>query len=76
MTREEVFANFGKPFKVTYLHGGILGSFDTIRAITTDDWIIGDFIVAHCEDCRLKGEQPQHLIKKKSNDRDNETDKA
>lgn len=58
MTIQEANSNIGQPFKVIGLSGT---RFDTIIRVDLDGTIHGDFIEAHCEDCRLKEEQPDHL---------------
>lgn len=61
MTIQEAKQNIGNPFKVAALIGS---RFDTIRKVTDDGMIVGDFTEAHCEDCRLKGEQPKQFKNK------------
>jgi hypothetical protein len=63
MTTLEASQNIGKPFKVAEFNSGLLGSFDTIISVDGDGNIYGDFIIAHCQDCRLKQEQPKQLNK-------------
>jgi hypothetical protein len=63
MTQEQAKAAIGQPFKVTALRGGLLGEFDTIREVTEDGTIIGDYTEAAAEDCRLKQAQPDALRK-------------
>lgn len=60
MTIEEAKLNIGQQFKVTTLIGM---RFDTIRSVSDDGTITGDFMEAYCEDCRLKQPQPEHLKK-------------
>lgn len=54
-------AAIGQPFKVIALRGGILGDFDTIRSVSADGYITGDYTEAHCEDCRIKEPEAAHL---------------
>lgn len=61
MTREDALASIGKPFKWT-----LCVKWDTIKEITDDDYIIGEFLTAPLVDCRLKQEQPEHLKKHKN----------
>lgn len=58
MTIDQAKAAIGQPFKVTALIGS---PFDTIREVTEDGTIIGDFTEAFAEDCRLKQAQPEAL---------------
>ena len=63
MTTEEALNKGGKEFKLL-----IAGArFDIIREVKPDGTIIGDFTEAHCNDCRLKLDQPEHL-KKQTNE--------
>lgn len=57
MTKKEAADNIGQPFKVI----GFPTKFDTIRKVDQDGTIHGDFIEAHCNDCRFKEKQPDHL---------------
>lgn len=66
MTIQQANNNIGMPFKVTAFTSGILSHFDTIIRVDIDGTIHGHFIEAHCEDCRLKLDQPDHL--KRHND--------
>jgi len=63
MTKQEAINAVGKEFKVTALHGGILGSFDIIVSVSDTGIIFGNYTEALCTDCRLKQEQPQQLKK-------------
>lgn len=63
MTLEEVKANIGKPFKWLGATSGAAAQFDTIRGVSKDGTVYGDWLAAHHDDCRLKGEQPEHLKK-------------
>jgi len=49
-------ANIGQPFKY-----GSVYKWDTVRQVTDDGYIHGDFIEAPVEDCRLKMAQPEAL---------------
>jgi hypothetical protein len=60
MTPEEAKSSMGKEFKIMDMAGL---KFDTIRFVDNDGTIHGDFIEAHCSDCRLKMEQPTQLKK-------------
>jgi hypothetical protein len=60
MLRDEAQSNIGKPFKYTLCH-----QWDTIRNVTLDGIIIGDFIECPCEDARLKQPIPEQLKKHK-----------
>lgn len=53
----------GEPFKVTFVHGGLLGRFDTVRSVSPAGVVKGDWTEADVEDCRFKGPQPEHLRK-------------
>lgn len=66
MTIQQAKDSIGLPFKVTAFTSGALAQFDTIIRVDSDGTIHGDFIEAHCDDCRLKQDQPDHL--KKHND--------
>ena len=48
--------NIGQPVKY-----GTVNKWDVIRSVTTDGFIIGDFLEAPVEDCRLKMAQPEAL---------------
>lgn len=67
MTIEEAKENIGQPFKLNWIKA-IGGEFDTIRGVRADGWVIGDFLEAPAEDCRLKMDQPVQLKKKQSED--------
>jgi hypothetical protein len=60
MHMQEAIQGIGKPFKV--LLPGVKA--DIIRNVDMDGTVHGDFLEAHCWDCRLIGEQPEHLKKK------------
>jgi hypothetical protein len=64
MTPEEAKSSMGKEFKIMDMAGL---KFDTIRFVDNDGTIHGDFIEAHCSDCRLKMDQPTQLKNSKSN---------
>lgn len=56
MTHDEALNNIGQPFRwLSYRR------FDIIRKVKSDGTIVGDFIEAHCLQCRLKGDQPEQL---------------
>lgn len=61
MTIQEANSNIGKPFKLIGFTGGIMSQFDTIIRVDADGIIHGNYIEAHCDDCRLKQEQPEQL---------------
>jgi len=63
MTILEAQQNIGQPFKVIGLPFHFKGgtTFDTIRDVTEGGEIIGDFVDALVEDCRLKHEVPKQL---------------
>lgn len=63
MTVNEAQASIGQPFKISWLTGGKLGSFDKIKFVDNQGNIHGDFIEAPAEDCRLKEPQPEQLKK-------------
>lgn len=64
MNLQEAQAAIGQPFKWKFATGdGLAAKFDIIRSVDPDGTIHGDFIEAHCEDCRFKQEQPEHLKK-------------
>lgn len=63
MTIDQAKNNIGSNFKVTAFGSGLLGEFDIIRTVDENGFIEGDFIIAHCEDCRLKQEVPAQFIK-------------
>lgn len=67
MTQQEATANIGQPFKIIGFTG-MIGRFDTIRRVDPDGTIHGDFLEAHCDDCRFKEEQPAHLKKTQDDD--------
>jgi hypothetical protein len=56
MTTEIAQANIGQPFKY-----GSVYKWDTIQSVTASGYIIGDFLEAPAEDCRLKLPQPEAL---------------
>lgn len=67
MKIEEAKANIGQPFKLNWIKV-LSGKFDIIREVDIDGWIIGDFLEAPAQDCRLKAEQPEQLKKKQPED--------
>lgn len=67
MKKEEAEANIGKPFKWS-----LCAHWDTIRRVTIDGYIVGDFLMPPVEDCRLKQEQPPQL---KKHNYENKTDR-
>lgn len=60
MTAEQATSNVGQPFKWT-----LCVKWDVIKDVTGDGFIIGEFLTAPVEDCRLKQEQPSWLKKSK-----------
>jgi hypothetical protein len=66
MTPKEATENIGRQFRIIGF-GGLCGKFDTILAVDENGWIIGNFIEAPAEDCRLKQTQPEQLKKKNKN---------
>lgn len=64
MTIQEANSNIGQPFKLIGFTGGIMSRFDQIMRVDDDGTIHGDFLEAHCGDCRLKEAQPAHLRKR------------
>lgn len=58
MTTEIALANIGQPVKY-----GSVYKWDTIRSVSADGMITGDFLEAPVEDCRLKQAQPEALKK-------------
>ena len=61
MTIQEANNNIGKPFKMIGFTGGLMSEFDTIIRVDADGTIHGNYIEAHCDDCRLKQAQPEQL---------------
>lgn len=61
MTTEEAKAAIGQPFKWT-----LCIKWDVIKEVTDDGFIIGEFLTAPAEDCRLKQPQPEQLKKSKN----------
>ena len=60
MTIGEANNNIGQPFKLTLFTGAKM---DIIKRVKEDGTIIGEFIAAHCEDCRLKEAVPENFKK-------------
>jgi len=60
MTTTEAQNNIGQPFKLT---GAGMPGFDIIQSLREDGYIIGNFLDAPAEDCRLKQSQPEQLRK-------------
>lgn len=60
MTISEANNNIGQPFKLTLFAGAKM---DVIKEVQRDGTIIGEFIEAHCEDCRLKEAVPENFKK-------------
>lgn len=65
MTPEQARENIGQQFRLSGYGDGLLSRFDTIRLVTEDGKVYGDFIEAHAHDCQLKQEQPEQLKKSK-----------
>lgn len=58
MTTEEAKAAIGQPFKWT-----LCVKWDVIKEVTDDGFIIGEFLEAPVESCRLREEQKPWLKK-------------
>jgi hypothetical protein len=65
MTIQEAQQNIGQPFRVEdiKIHFKNGTYFETIREVTPAGEIIGDYVDAMAEDCRLKQEVPAQLRK-------------
>ena len=63
MTQQTATDNIGQPFKLI----GFTGMpWDIIKTVSVDGVIEGVFIIsARCEDCRLKGPEPEALKRKR-----------
>ncbi len=64
MTIEEARSSIGKPFKWS-----LSANWDVIKEATDDGYIIGEFLEAPVDECRLKQPQPEQL-KKKNNEQE------
>ena len=58
MTQQEAKASIGLPFTLNFTRGV---RFDTIRSVSDDGTVKGDFIEAPADSCRLKLPQPEAL---------------
>lgn len=65
MTIEEAQANIGKPFKYF-----LCRTWDIIKDVRNDGVIVGEWLEAPAEDCRLKQEQPEALKQFQQNKND------
>ncbi len=66
MTIQEAQQNIGQPFRVDGFGTWFAKNssrFDTIRAVNEEGWIVGDFIDAPAQDCRLKEAVPEQFKK-------------
>lgn len=60
MTRQEAQDSIGKEFKLNWTNVAG-GKFDIIRNVTSEGYVVGDFIEAPATDCRLKQDVPKQL---------------